>query len=144
MSEMSRVSEGCAIREQWTSANGQGGMSINYYDPADGKWHQDWVGGDGTILHLRGGLKDGAMVMSGESRGKKGTLINRITWTPLPEGKVKQEWASSANTGATWQISFVGIPRNSPKACSENRIRSNGADSAQAELRIRSSREQDS
>ena len=45
---------------------------------------------------------------------KKGTIINRITWTPLPEGKVKQEWASSTNTGATWQISFVGIYEKQP------------------------------
>jgi len=113
-SEISRVSEGCAIREQWTSATGQGGMSINYYDASEGKWHQDWVGGDGTILHLRGGLKEGAMILSGEGRGKKGTIINRITWTPLPEGKVKQEWASSTNTGASWQISFVGIYEKQP------------------------------
>jgi hypothetical protein len=113
-SEISRVSEGCAIREQWTSASGKGGMSINYYDAAENKWHQDWVGGDGTILHLRGGLKEGAMILSGESRGTKGTVINRITWTPLPEGKVKQEWASSNNTGASWQISFVGIYEKQP------------------------------
>jgi hypothetical protein len=113
-SEISRVSEGCAIREQWTSATGKGGMSINYYDATETKWHQDWVGGDGTILHLRGGLKDGAMVLSGEGRGIKGTVINRITWTPLPGGKVKQEWASSANTGASWQTSFVGIYEKQP------------------------------
>ncbi len=113
-SEISRVSEGCAIREQWTSATGKGGMSINYYDAAEQKWHQDWVGGDGTILHLRGGLKDGAMVLSGESRGTKGTVINRITWTSLPDGKVKQEWASSANTGASWKTSFVGIYEKQP------------------------------
>ena len=108
-SEISRVSEGCAIREQWTSASGTGGMSLNYYDAAEHKWHQDWVGGDGTILHLRGGLKGSAMILSGESKGAKGTVINRITWTPLPDGKVKQEWAISSNTGASWKTSFVGI-----------------------------------
>lgn len=108
-SEISRVSEGCAIREQWTSASGAGGMSINYYDAAEHQWRQDWVGGDGTILHLRGGLKGGAMILSGESKGTKGTVINRITWTPLPNGQVKQEWAISTNTGASWKTSFVGI-----------------------------------
>jgi len=108
-SEISRQSEGCAIREQWTSAFGKGGMSINYYDPVENKWHQDWVGGDGTILHLRGNLKDGTMVLSGEGKGAKGTVINRITWTPLPDGKVRQEWATSTNTGTTWKIAFVGV-----------------------------------
>jgi hypothetical protein len=36
-SEISRQSEGCAIREQWTSAAGQGGMSLNYYDAASAR-----------------------------------------------------------------------------------------------------------
>ncbi len=108
-SEISRVSEGCAIREQWTSASGKGGMSINYYDPADHEWHQDWVGGDGTILHLHGGLKGDAMILSGETNSAKGPIRNRITWTPLPEGKVKQEWSTSPDNGSTWQSAFVGI-----------------------------------
>lgn len=107
--EITRASEGCAIREQWMSASGKAGMSINYYDPAGKKWHQDWVGGDGTILHLRGGLKEKAIVLTGESKGTKGTVINRITWTPMPDGKVKQHWETSANTGKSWQNSFVGI-----------------------------------
>lgn len=107
-SEITRVSEGCAVREQWLSAKGQGGTSINYYDFADQLWHQDWVGGDGTILHIHGGLKDGVMVLTGESKGSKGPFLNRITYTPLPEGKVKQEWAISVDGGKTWQISFLG------------------------------------
>ena len=79
--------------------HGKGGTSLNYYDPAEKQWHQDWVGGDDTILHLQGGLKDGAMVMNGAIKGSKGTYLNRITWTPLPEGKVKQEWAISTDDG---------------------------------------------
>jgi hypothetical protein len=107
-SEISRVSEGCAIREQWTSASGKRGTSINYYDADDQQWHQDWVGGDGTILHLRGGLKAGAMVLTGESKSTKGTVVNRITWTQLPDGKVKQAWETSVDTGASWKTAFVG------------------------------------
>jgi len=113
-SEISRASEGCAIREQWKAANGMGGMSINYYDPADRKWHQDWVGGDGTILHLRGDLVDNAMVLSGEINTAKGTSLNRITWTPLDRGKVKQEWSTSSDAGKSWQTSFVGIYEKQP------------------------------
>lgn len=108
-SEISRVSEGCAVREQWKAANGTTGMSINYYDPTHHKWHQDWVGGDGTILHLRGELVGKAMVLSGEVKTAKGTSLNRIIWTPLDGGKVKQEWSTSSDDGKRWQISFVGI-----------------------------------
>ena len=108
-SEVSPASEGCAIREQWTGGDGKSGMSLNYYDAAEGQWHQDWVGADDTILHLHSRIKDGAMVMNGSIKGSKGTYLNRITWTPLPAGKVKQEWAISTDDGATWKTSFVGI-----------------------------------
>jgi hypothetical protein len=108
-SEVTRASEGCAIREQWKSASGITGMSINYYDPLGREWHQDWVGGDGTILHLRGGMKDGTMSLVGPGSSSGQTVMNRITWAALPEGKVKQEWSISSDTGRTWQTSFVGI-----------------------------------
>jgi hypothetical protein len=108
-SEISRASEGCAIREQWKSASGTSGMSINYYDADDRKWHQDWVGGDGTILHLRGELAGTAMVLTGPSKTTKGTVLNRITWTPLPDGKVKQEWSTSGDDGQKWETAFVGL-----------------------------------
>jgi hypothetical protein len=113
-SEISRASEGCAIREQWKSASGSSGMSINYYDPSDHRWHQDWVGGDGTILHLHGELESSAMVLSGRVNSAKGTVLNRITWTPLPDGKVKQEWVTSDDDGRTWQTSFIGIYEKRP------------------------------
>lgn len=108
-SEISQESAGCAIREQWKGVSGVRGMSINYYDPAERQWHQDWVGGDGAILHLRGGLQDGAMVLSGDTQSREGRVINRITWTPLPNDRVKQEWAISSDDGKTWQTSFVGL-----------------------------------
>jgi hypothetical protein len=107
-SEISRASEGCAIREQWRARSSKTGMSLNYYDPEERQWHQDWVGGDGTVLHLRGGMQGGAMVMSGDTKSPQGAVTNRITWTPLPDRKVKQEWATSADGGKTWQIAFVG------------------------------------
>jgi hypothetical protein len=113
-SEISRVSEGCAIREQWKSVSGSNGMSINYYDSADYKWHQDWVGGDGLILHLEGNLVGSVMVLSGASKSTRGTVLNRITWTPLPDGKVKQEWKISPDNGRTWKTSFVGIYEKQP------------------------------
>jgi hypothetical protein len=113
-SEILRVSEGCAIREQWKAASNSTGTSINYYDIADHEWHQDWVGGDGTILHLHGGLRNGAMVLSGDTESTKGRSIQRITWTPLPDGKVKQEWEVSVDSGSNWQTAFVGLYEKQP------------------------------
>ena len=107
-SEITRVSEGCAVRERWISARGQEGTSLNYYDQSNHQWHQDWVGADGTILHLHGGLKDGAMVLTDEEPGAKSSVISQISYTPLPDKKVKQEWKLSKDQGKTWQTSFLG------------------------------------
>lgn len=109
-SEITRAAGSCAILEQWKGAGGNPGTSINYYDTATRHWHQHWVGGDGSILALEGGLENGAMVLSGESKNPNQSkpTKNRITWTPMPEGKVKQEWATS-DDGKTWKAIFVGI-----------------------------------
>jgi len=83
-------------------------MSINYFDPDGGKWHQHWVGGDGTILHLEGGLVGNAMVLTGTTKSAKGMVLNRVIWTPLTDRKVKQEWTASEDDGHTWNVVFVG------------------------------------
>ncbi len=49
------------------------------------------------------------MVLSGETRSAQATVTTRITWTPSPDGKVKQEWTTSRDAGKAWQIAFVGI-----------------------------------
>jgi len=86
-SEITRAADGRAVRKEWKSARGGSGTSINYFGAADGHWHQNWVGGDGTILHLHGGWEEGVMILTGKSKDGQGPIVNRITWTPLPEGK---------------------------------------------------------
>jgi hypothetical protein len=48
------------------------------------------------------------MILSDEAPAAKSAKINRITFTPLPYGKVTQEWAVSKDQGKTWQVSFLG------------------------------------
>lgn len=108
-SEISRASGGCAIHEQWKSKSGITGMSINYYDSSDRKWHQDWVGSDGAILQLKGGRHEAAMILEGENREDTKTVFNRVTWTLLRDGNVRQEWVVSSDNGKTWKSSFLGI-----------------------------------
>lgn len=38
-------------------------------------------------------------------------VIYRIRWTPLPDGRVRQLWASSADKGRTWSVAFDGTYR---------------------------------
>jgi hypothetical protein len=104
--EITRASAGCALLERWTGGTGITGLSISYYDSTESKWHQGWVGSDGQILNLAGAVAGKAMVLSQEHSNHR---VDRVTWTPLPDGKVKQEWESSADGGKTWKTEFIGL-----------------------------------
>jgi hypothetical protein len=110
-SEITRVSGGCAILEHWEGADGVGGMSLNGYDPESGRWRQFWIGEGGLMLRLEGGLRGSSMVLSGRHRGRRGELMDRITWTPVAAGGVRQLWEMSADGGATWRQVFDGLYR---------------------------------
>ncbi len=107
-SKITRVAGDCALREEWSGKGGNDGTSLNYFEQKTGKWHQDWVGGDGSILHLSGGLEGKAMVMREESESQGGKSWNEISWTPQPDGKVRQVWKVSSD-GKTWKTIFDGI-----------------------------------
>jgi hypothetical protein len=104
--EIERVLDGCALVERWTGAGASRGMSLNFYDAAAGRWRQSWVDNQGQPLLLVGGLRDGRMVL--ESATPDGAARQRITWTPLPGGDVRQLWETSADGGATWSTAFDG------------------------------------
>jgi hypothetical protein len=104
------ILSGCALQEEWTSADGKlRGVSHNAFDPADRRWHQAWVDTSPSRLDLVGGIVDGRMVMEQRSRDAAGkALVQRITWTPLPEGHLRQVWETSTDDGRTWKTAFDG------------------------------------
>lgn len=100
---------GCALHESWTGAGGVKGNSYNAYDARRGVWHQTWVDSTGDLLLLEGRFVDGRMVLEGLQKGADGKpLHNRITWTPLAGGKVRQRWETSPD-GKQWSVSFDGV-----------------------------------
>lgn len=105
-SSITSVVSGCTIREQWTSGGGIG-YSLNMYDPTRDDWTQVWMDDSGLELHLTGGIVDGAMILT----GLIGSQIQRVTWTPLEGGRVRQHWEVSNNDGSTWSTSFDGYYR---------------------------------
>lgn len=103
---------GCVLLEEYTAAaSAYSGKSFNYYDDADGKWHQVWVDTGGLRLHLSGGYADGKMSMSGERRQGDETIVDRITWHNNDDGTVRQVWDVSKDGGATWKTVFDGLYR---------------------------------
>lgn len=106
---ISRIANNCGIHENWRGAGGALGQSVNTYEPSDAKWHQAWVGMGGGLLHLSGGLDAGKMVLKGTTvDAAKAVTMHRVTWTPLPDGRVRQFWESSTDQGKTWTVAFDG------------------------------------
>jgi hypothetical protein len=103
-SRITRILNGCAVLEEYETANGYAGKSLNFHDGKAGKWHQVWIDNGGSPLFLKGGMQGRSMVMQDES-----APINRITWTPMDGGKVRQHWETSKDAGRTWQTSFDGL-----------------------------------
>jgi len=102
---------GCALLENWRGAGGNVGNSINYYDAPRKVWHQTWIDQTGNALVIEGRFENGAMRLEGQRPGAKPgqTDLHRITWTPLAEGKVRQQWETSSDGGKTWTQAFDGL-----------------------------------
>lgn len=116
MSTITRVAKGCALHENWRSTGGGDGQSLNVFDATAKQWTQFWIGADGVILRLEGGLQNNSMIMEGvlEMPDDK-VQLQRITWTPMEDGRVSQRWDISDDDGKNWQVSFIGYYRKKPK-----------------------------
>ena len=102
--------KGCVLFENYRAGEFSG-SSVNIYDVDRGKWHQTWVDSGGGLLVIEGGLVDGKMVLAGETVDPErpgGRVDNRITWEPLPDGRVRQLWETSTDKGRSWTTTFDG------------------------------------
>ncbi len=102
---------GCVLTENWSSASGGTGTSINYVDKITGDWVQIWNDASGGQINIRGGMTDGGMLLSGtiHTVADGTTLPFRGLWTPLPDGRVRQFFEQSSDDGATWTPWFEGF-----------------------------------
>lgn len=99
----------CVVFENWTGASGYTGKSFNLYNAQSRKWKQIWVDDRGGMLEFTGEFKDGAMRYMGQSTAQDGKpVIDRLTFFPLAEGRVRQLWEQSPDQGKTWNTVFDG------------------------------------
>lgn len=115
---------GCVVLEEWEGAAGGSGSSFNVYDQPTKQWHQFWVDGTGTNwlssdkqgnpVTLRGGIRDGAMVLASHPDTLPSIGQTRVTFRPLPDGGVRQTFEGSTDGGKTWTVSFDGFYRKKP------------------------------
>jgi hypothetical protein len=102
---ITRAYDGCTVREEYTTPAGYAGTSLNFYDAPRKVWHQTWIDNQGGGLTLEGGLQGTSMVLQSTT----GPInVQRITWTPLPDGRVRQHWESTSDGGKTWTTAFDG------------------------------------
>ena len=101
--------DGCLVAEHWYDVGQVKGWSLNAYDRTTGLWYQHWVDEFGVNLLLSGGLTNGSMVLEGtRPRPAGGTVFDRVTYTPLAGGHMRQLWEQSVN-GAPVSVQFDGI-----------------------------------
>jgi hypothetical protein len=99
---------GCVLHERYVTGRGYRGESFNVYDPHRRVWHQTWVDSGGLLLLLEGRIREGKMVLEGQTTGADEKVTkHRITWTPGPDGSVRQLW-ESAQPGGAWAVAFDG------------------------------------
>ncbi len=100
----------CLIKETWVDISGNGGFSINYYNPVREQWRQVWVS-HGYSIDYAGGLNDqGQMVLEGEiDNYQPGTSTKfRGIWTPEESGDVIQRFEAWDAENDEWKVWFEG------------------------------------
>ncbi len=101
---------GCVLHENWAGKGNFSGQSFNAYDARRGRWHQTWMDMSGGVLMLDGAFENGVMTLTDRDlAGKKDpNVVNEISWTPNPDGSVRQHWRTSKDGGKTWTTAFDG------------------------------------
>lgn len=112
---ITRTQRGCILHEHWTGRDGSTGESFNFYDRQDSRWHQLWVDARGFVLRLSGTFDNGVLRLAGETRNAQGSrVLQKLSFTPNPDGTVRQLWESSGDAGATWRVVFDGLYTRKP------------------------------
>jgi tetratricopeptide (TPR) repeat protein len=108
-SRIEKIDDGCTVQENWMPFTGREGKSWNFYNAATGKWEQLWLSG-GNVLKLEGALDGAVMAYRGVTpQPNSGSVQQRLTFTPMEGGRVRQFWQQSADQGKTWTVAFDGI-----------------------------------
>ncbi len=107
---ITKIESNCALREEWKGAKGSTGTSLNYFHSSDSTWNQVWVDNNGGVLELKGKLEGDAMVLWSELQSnQQGSYYNKISWTPLTNGNVEQEWSIYNADKEYMRTIFLGI-----------------------------------
>lgn len=108
-SRIERIEGGCAILENYSTERGYSGKSINVYNSKKMQWQQFWVDNQGDVLEFAGKLVGNELRYTGESKGKDGKVLHRLTFFRISHERVRQVWEQSTDKGRVWNIVFDGM-----------------------------------
>lgn len=104
-----RILGGCALLENWESHGAGAGKSLTLYEASEKRWNQTWVDATGNRVVLTGGLEGARMVLANTWTAADGKRMRSdLSWTPHPDGTVRQVWRESQDDGQTYQTTFDG------------------------------------
>ncbi len=110
-SRVESILKGAVLLENWKSVKGNEGKSFNRYNPLSKQWEQHWVDDEGGEVFFKGQLDGKVMRFTSDSKDKDGhSLVTRMTFTPLPNGQVRQLWEQSLGDGK-FKVTFDGYYR---------------------------------
>jgi hypothetical protein len=115
---VTRVQDGCGLRELYGGADGSSGESLSMYDSSIAKWQQAWVSNRGQVVLIYGNLQEQSMVLSGTDHSAAGQRLVRGVWAPEKNG-VRETAERSSDGGKTWTPWFDLWFR--PHVASENK-----------------------
>lgn len=96
----------CVIRENWMPLRGDGGGSLNSYQPATHEWRQVWMDSSNLLAEMSGRSENGAIVYLRRYEQEGRPALTRVTYSPEADGTVRQRGEQSSDGGQTWEPSF--------------------------------------
>ena len=103
-----KVSNGCALLENWAANGGGGtGKSLNFYNATAGYWQQTWIGAAGGPVEFREGvLKDNTLSFVTRANAPGNPVTSRLSFTNLGPNRVRQHAEATTDNGATWTTTY--------------------------------------
>jgi tetratricopeptide (TPR) repeat protein len=102
------INGGCSLLENWTSARGSTGKSLNSFNPATSQWQQYWVDQTGGVTEYRESeWRTGALSFLAHSTQPNGApVLQRLTFSALSDSVVRQHGERSTDNGKTWSTTY--------------------------------------
>jgi len=100
--------DACVLVENWSSVSGSTGRSINAFNRTSGHWEQTWFDDQGGTIEFRDGVASAGQVQFlakvRETDGRPSE--RRLTFTLLPDHRVRQFSERSTDGGKTWGVEY--------------------------------------